>query len=1043
MALCRALFILGCLGFAAFPQAQSTSGDVKGTVVDPSGSAISKAKLTISDPDRGISRTADSGSNGEFNLPLLPPARYKLKVDADGFTTKIVDGVEVRVGDTLSLTVQMSISGVVTEVDVQAVAPAVDTERYQQANTIDLTRIKDLPINRRNYLDFALLAPATAETSSVVDGTDYRPAQTPQSGISFGGGNGRGNGFSIDGVENYINSGGVRLSVSQEAVQEFQINRNTASTEFGWASGGTINIITKSGTNAYHGNAFGFIRQRAIQARNYFDPEKSAFTRVQAGGTLGGPIVKDRTFFFAAYERLNREETAFVPILSDKTPFTTLTASQQELVNFFTVSGVPALQGLAVAMKAALTPSNNPFVTNMFTKNSGTFPFSEGVNLFSVKLDHRISERQNIYFRGNLSTNDTQNSQFGALIGYNRGRSFNQWDGTGMIDHSLLIGNNLVVETRFMFNYNNFKVNTIDPYGPELNVAGYGFFDREIFLPSYNWERHYQIMQNWNLHKGKHDLKWGFDINPVRNNVYSATFFSGRFNFGEAVPLGQVINSATGNPNGAADIAALLVQLGQARLVPNLALPISALQSFSLGLPTFYQQGFGNPNWIGWTKRNGFYFQDAFKISPKFTLNVGVRYDLEINEPVLGPVDKNNFFPRAGFAWMPTGSGNTVIRGGYGFYIMPTNLQIANVADTLSGKYINQVFVPLTGVPGINNPQTGRPTTSADIYQGLFKQGIIGTRSITEADIAPYGVRVGPGLPLAVVFGSDPVRNGYAQQASLEIEHSFGGYVLSLGYNYNRSLGIARISGRNVYYTGQTTALGIPVYGRYNPLVLQNNIFTYDGNSSYNAGYVQIAKRLLKNFSINAHYTWSKALDDVTDFNSDFSPMDQLNKRGEWSLSPFHHAHRVVATAILQSTAKNPFLAGWNFAPIFQANSWRPFNVLAGVDVNGDNYTTNDRPYGLGRDVGQGPAYWSFDSRLSRIFVLRADGKMTLQFIAEGFNLFNHTNFKTINNTVGPVPLGALPNPIRGIAGAAPVSPLSYTSAFDPRQFQFGLKLSF
>ena len=160
--------------------------------------------------------------------------------------------------------------------------------------------------------------------------------------------------------------------------------------------------------------------------------------------------------------------------------------------------------------------------------------------------------------------------------------------------------------------------------------------------------------------------------------------------------------------------------------------------------------------------------------------------------------------------------------------------------------------------------------------------------------------------------------------------------------------------------------------------------------------------------------------------------MDQLNKRGEWSLSPFHHAHRVVATAILQSTAKNPFLAGWNFAPIFQANSWRPFNVLAGVDVNGDNYTTNDRPYGLGRDAGQGPAYWSFDSRLSRIFVLRSDGKLTLQFIAEGFNLFNHTNFKTINNTVGPVPLRAPPQPYPGHCGSRSGQPLVLHFAFDP-----------
>ena len=1043
MAVCRVLFIGLWAAALAWPQAQSTSGDVKGNVLDETGGAISKAKLTITDPDRGISRSADTNSNGEFNLPLVPPGRYKLKAEAPGFTTKMLEGVEVRVGDVVALSLTLSIGAVSTEIEVQATVPVVETERYQQANTIDLARIKDLPINRRNYLDFALLSPATAETSSMVDGTDFRPAQTPQSGISFGGGNGRGNGFLIDGVENYINSGGVRLSVSQEAVQEFQINRNTASTEFGWASGGTINIVTKSGSNDYHGNFFGFLRHRDIQARNYFDPQKSAFTRVQAGATVGGRIIRDRTFFFAAYEHLNRQETTFVPILQDKSAFTSLTTSQQQLASFFAASGIPDLQKLAAIMNVALKPASNPFVTKLFSQNSGSFPFSEGDDYFSFKVDHRISERQNIYFRGNWARSDAENSQFGALIAYSRGRSFGQWDGTGMLNHSLALGNRLVVETRLMFNYNNLKVNTIDPYGPELNVAGYGYFNREIFLPSYNWERHYEVLQNWNFHTGKHDLKWGFDINPVRNNVYSATFFSGRFNFGEAVPLASVLASASGNPNLPSDLAKLLVQLGQPQLVPNLAQPINALQAFSLGLPTFYQQGFGNPYWIGWTKRNGFYIQDSYRVTPKLTLNAGLRYDLEFNEPVLGPTDKNNMFPRAGFAYSPDKAGKTVIRGGYGFYVMPTNLQIANVADTLSGKYINQVFVPLTGVPGINNPQTGRPTTSADIYQGLFAKGIIGTRSITEADIAPYGVKVGPGLPLSVVFGSDPVRNGYAQQGSLEIERGFGDYAVSVGYNYNKTLGIARISGRNLYYTGQYTPAGIPIYGRYNPLILQNNIFTYDGNSVYHAGYVQVTKRYRQNFALNAHYTWSKAMDDVTDFNSDFSPYDQLNKRGEWSLSAFHHEHRFVANALIQSTASHYFLKDWNFSPIFQANSWRPFNVLAGVDINGDNYTTNDRPFGLGRNAGQGPGYWSLDARLSRRFGLGGNERRSLEFIAEGFNLANHTNFKTVNNTVGAVPITALPKPIVGIAGASPTTPLAFTSAFDARQFQFGLKLNF
>jgi hypothetical protein len=1026
----------------AFGQAQSAAGDVKGTVLDPTGAAISKAKLTITNAERGIARGGESDSQGEFEIPVLPPGVYRLRVEASGFTTKVLEGLTVRVGDIVSLSVQMTVSQMQTEIQVAADVPVVEAERVQQASTIELARIRDLPINRRNYLDFALLSPATADTTDMVDGTDYRAAQTPQSGISFGGGNGRGNAFSIDGVENYINSGGVRLSVSQEAVQEFQINRNTASTEFGWASGGTINVVTKSGTNDWRGSLFAFLRHKSIQARNYFDPQKSAFTRSQAGVTLGGPVKKDRTFLFAAFERLGRQETGFVPILQDRGAFNQLTASQQQLVNFFGASGVPLLQGLAQQARVALIPANSPFVTSMFNANSGTFPFSESTKFFSVKLDHKISERQNLYFRGNWAGSDASNSQFGALVAYNRGRSFSQWDGTGMLNHTLVLGAKTVVETRLMYNYNNLRVIPSDRNGPEINITGFGYFGRDIFLPSMNWERHYQAMQNWSTHVGRHDLKWGFDINPVGNRVLSETFFSGRFSFGEAVPLASVLASAANNPQLPTLLGQTLQQMGQAQLIPNLSAPINALQAFALGLPTFYQQGFGDPMWTGWTKRYGLFLQDSYRVNSQLTLNMGVRYDLEVNEKVLG-TDKTNFFPRFGFAYTPSKNGQFVIRGGYGIYTMPTNLQIADVADALSGKYINQVFVPLTGLAAIINPQTGRPTTSGDIFQGLLRTGVIGRRPITAADIAAYGVRPGPGLPLRVEFGSDPVRNGYAQQGSFEMERAFGDYAVSIGYNYNRSLGIARISGRNLYYTGQSTAAGIPVFGRIDPLVLQKNIFTFDGNSYYNAGYIQVNKRLRRNFAMSAHYTWSKAIDDVTDFNSDFSPMDQLNKRAEKGLSSFHHSHRFVANALFQSTADHAMLRGWNYSPILVANSARVFNVLAGVDVNNDSYVTNDRPFRLGRNVGIGPNYWAFDSRLSRRFSFSGDGRRSLEFIAEGFNLFNRTNFRTVNNTVGAIPITALPAEIKAIKGASPTSPLAYTSANDPRQFQIALKLSF
>jgi hypothetical protein len=1034
----------------AYPQTQSAAGNLRGVVTDPAGAAIRGAKLTLTDDSRGFSRTETSSQDGEFEFRLLSPGSYRLRTEAAGFSVKVLEQVVVRVGDAVSLKVELEVGAIQQEIEVKAELPVVETARYQQANTVELARIRDLPINRRNFLDFALLAPATSDTTDMVDGTDYRVAQAPQSGISFGGGNGRGNGFMIDGVENYVNSGGVRLSVSQEAVQEFQINRNSTSVEFGWASGGMVNIVTRSGGNQFRGNLFGFLRHRNIQARNYFDPEKSAFTRSQAGATLGGPLQKDKSFFFLAYERLDRQETSFVPILQDRTAFGQLTPSQQQLAGFFTATGVPQLVGLAQQMRGALVPANNPRVTQLFNQNSGTFPFGEATQSLLARWDHRFSDRHSVFVRGNLSDSAQTNAQFGALVAYNRGRAYDGWDGTLMASDTFVLGPRTVVESRVMFNYNTIFFTPVDPYGPELNITGFGFFGRDIFLPSRTYERHYQVMQNWNVSAGKHDLKFGFDINPVRDTVISETFFSGRFNFGEAVPLANVLAAATGDPTLPGVLAQTLQQLGRGDLVANLSAPVSALQAFSLGLPTFYQQGFGNPNWIGWSKRYSMYLQDNWRVSQGLTLNLGLRYDLEVNEKVLG-TDKNNFGPRAGFAWSPDKQRRTVIRGGYGFFFMPTNLQIANVADTLSGRYINQVFVPLTGVTGINNPATGRPTTSSDIYQGLLRQGVIGNRSIRQEDLLPFGVRVGPGLPLRVEFGSDPIRQGYAQQGSFEIERALGSYAVSLGYNYNRGLGIARISGRNLFYTGQFRPDGTPIYGRIDPTLLQKNIFTYDGISNFHALILQVQKRLDRNFALQGHYTFSKAIDDVTDFNSDFSPMDQLNKRGERALSPFHHAHRVVVNALYTSplpTGRSESLpsnlfGGWNVAPIFVANSWRPFNILAGADINGDGYVTNDRPFPAGRNVGRGPNFVTFDLRLSRRFGFGDEGRRNIEFIAEGFNLANRTNFRTLNNTVGAVPLSSLARPITGIAGASPTSPLAYTSANDARQFQFGLKINF
>ncbi len=1032
--LARPLLGLHVAALLLCAQATSNSGDVRGSIVDPSGAPVPTAKVTLSNEDRGFLRDVAS-TEGRFVVSSVPPGTYRLRVEALGFAVKILENVEVRVGDVLSLKVDLSVSDVKTEVVVRAEIPPVETERTQQANTVEQARINNLPINRRSYLDFALLAPGVVETTSLVDDASFRPIQTPNSGLSFGGSNGRGNGFFVDGLANYSNSGGgVRPSISQEAAQEFQINRGTFSAEFGNASGGIVSIISKSGANELHGNAFGFLRHRNIQARNYFDPGRSAFTRTQAGGTLGGAIKKDRTFFFGAYERLGRQETNFIPILQDRSVFTRLTPSQDELFRFLESSGNALFAGLAAQGRQLLQPASSPFLTNLFNANSGTFPFAQASNSFSLRLDHRLSDRSSAFFRSNTTFDRQDNNSFGALDAFNRGRELNMTDTAAAVGHTWVPNANWIIESRGMFAYNLFDVFPVDKNGPEININGFGLFGRQIFLPGSNIERQYQALVNVTRSGGAHTLKFGYDLNPVRNNNVNETFFGGRFTFGSRIPLASVLASATGNPNFPTLLSQALVAAGQQRLVANLSAPISALQSAALGLPELYQQGFGDPNQINVTFRNNFYLQDTWKATPSLTLNLGVRYELERQSENF-PRDNDNMGPRAGFAWSPGKGQQFVVRGGYGLYYSMINANIVGTAVPLSGRKINQILLTPTSAL-FRDPRNGQFVTSATIYQAMLAQGVLGRRTITQDDLRPFGITVGPNLPGSVIFGIDPAfENPWAHQASLEIERQIGGFAVSLGYNFNRGAHIARTSGRNVRYTGQRLPDGRPLFERINPLILQLNFLESTANSFYHAGILQVTRRFSKGFSLNFNYTLSRAIDEATDFNSDYSPQDQLNARAERALSPFHQKHRAVFNALIERW-------GWNFAPIVLYNSWRPFNVTTGFDAQGDTYVSNKRPAHLGRNMGQGPDFFTLDLRVSRRFRFAGSERRFVELIGEGFNLANRTNFRSVNNVVGDVPISELPNPIAGNRNAAS-TPLAFTGAQNARQFQFGLKLYF
>ena len=1061
---------------AAFAQASSSTAELRGQVTDPNGAVVPNAKLTLTDVVKGASRAATSDGEGNYVFLGLLPGSYDLKIEAQGFAASATR-LELTVGQQANIPIKLGAGKVEIRVYVEAGAEVVETARTEQASTVDTKQITNLPINRRNFLDYALLTPGVADADNIADSSDFRVAQTPQSGLSFGGNNGRGNMVQIDGAETLNGSGGVLATLSQEAVQEFQVLRNSYSAELGGASGGVVNIVSKSGRNNLIGSAFGLFRDKAFDARNAFDfnPNgQSPFNRQQYGGSFGGPLRQDKTFFFTAVERLSQTRTAFINLLSDPSIFQP-TASQNALINY--LSGVQPFAQLAAGLRGALTTAAAayPRTIQLFNNASGQFPFDESQTQFSARLDHTFSERSSGYLRFNTSDSDFENQAAGALTAVSRSREVTMFNGGVVASHNYQVGSSAFNELKLQYSYSRGGFFPNDPFGPEINIQGFGNFGRDTFLPSKVIERHYDVYDNFSKIFGNHTLKFGGSIFFNRLASTSETYLGGRFNFGAAIPLGNIIalNPALG-PTVLNQLTQFLT-VNQPSLLPALAAPINSLQSFNLNLPIVYQQGFGDAAANSWTNRYGLYVQDAWKLRPNFTLNYGLRYSIH-DEPFFVPTYKRDFQPRAGFSWDPWGDGKTVIRGGAGIFTGFLNNAVANVTSELSG----------TGNPGninialatadSNMLGLGLPTSFA-VYQTLLMRGVIGQRAITLADVAPLNFNPRPGAPNEVRFRLGPdYRNPTTYQASFGVQRDLGaGISMDLSYLFTRGLHIARNHDINQFRQtgiGANAAAGVPCFVRFPgppsptnncpgaasdflaPTRFQDNVYDTTANSFYHGFTAQAQKRFARNFSLNAHYTFSKSIDEVTDYNSDFSAQNPLNLRLDRSLSAFDQRHRFVASGVIQSPFENLIARDWLLSPIVVAQSGRPFNLLLGYDANNDGNPQSDRPGQAGRNTGRGEAFYSFDMRLARRFFVKES--RFVEFTVEGFNLFNRTNFQGINNIIGgacvanglpaPCTTGATPLAnfdLRGRADQKPTSPLGFTSAYDPRQLQFGVRLNF
>ena len=1165
------IFVLGLFsaGPATFAQGVGSSADLTGTVTDPSGAQVPNAKVTVTDTAKGTERTAMTDEHGFYRFSGLAPSTYKVAVEHSGFQTELANSLSLSVGQTLVLDFHLKLAGVSGTVEVTSELPVVETERGSQSDTLTQEEIANLPIDRRDYLTFTLLTPGVSNSTRLASDQDFRVKSTPQSGLSFYGSNGRGNSVTVDGGEANDDAGGVRLTLSQDAVQEFQVNRSNYSAELGGASGATINIISKSGTNELHGTLYSYFRNDAMDAADPFartqalapgadfnpaQPDinsvntKNSLTRYQFGGTAGFPIKKDKTFLFVAFEGLRQDAQNSVPILTS-TSLLRPTAAEDAVIAGLTAQGgtpvtcfagtpqIPAAfcagaltSALTVSQSTGLTAGQtalNNFLVNALESNGGLFPYNTREYLGSGRLDHRFSDTDQISLTYRYGNDLEENPDVQSLTGFSAGSSVKAYDNNALAAYYHQFSPTAQNELRLQFDYYFFHVIPNEPGEPGLQIPGFvNNLGTNIFLPESTIGRRYEIGDNFTLIRGHHTFRFGGSELLRGNHTESHTFFPGRFVF-SSLPGGAIspclapsATASTPNPCG-------LLTAGAS---------ITSLQAASFGVPVVFQQGFGNPVYPYYTRPfTAGYFQDTWQIRPNLTLNLGLRYELDTQYAPLNTY-KKDFGPRVSFAWDPFGDHKTVIRGGYGIFYAPIYDQITSVDYSLGVRNANNSSVGNTtnagqvnnldaicgfsGAPGLFFPPPANPTspcnreisiyivpiqgvpggaanlTAPGVFQTLFAEGAITCTTpppgsyacITPALLAQPGLGLnvansGPLGPLQVVFVDQPnFRPPYSQQAEFGIEREIvPGMSVSVSYIYSHTIGlptaidtnllpapftnITLANGKTVSYRNWNPSAGTagdpdPLGGTefpggvspcanpfkcfVNPFIVQNNEYASVGSAVYQGGILEIKKRFSSKFTLFGNYTYSKGFDTGTDFNSDYGPQDPTNLGLDRALSEFDQRHKVVVAGVIDSPWKNPFLAGFQLAPIFTYNSGHPFNLLAGGEVNGDNHTTNERPIGAGRDTGIGPDYTNLDMRLS--WQHKVSEKAKVLFTAEGFNVANHTNYASVNNEVSPL-FGFQPGfttfDVHGSAALSPSQPLGFTSAFPKREIQLGVRLMF
>lgn len=986
--------IAAAASHAAFAQSRATGADLAGVVLDESRGVLQGIPVIVTHLDTDVERAVVSGPNGEFHVPALTPGLYRIRVEARGFAPHVIERIELALGSSVSLEIVMRVAGVAEGVVVAALSPAIELQRAVVATTVSQHQIASLPINGRNFISFSLITPGVIGDRMPVQGA------TATSGLSFGGQRARSNNITVDGLDNNDNVvGSVRATFSQETVQEFQVLMQGYSAEFGKASGGIVNIVTRSGGNQPSGSAFAYFRDDALNAKEYFerfnpggqalDQAKAPFSQKQFGGVLGGPIIKGRTFFFGSFERLDIDASNFVTI-DDTT-----------IVN---VAGQPAGTAADIMRRAG------------FPIEVGHVPYVNSLNEGVFKVDHNIGGGHRLTLRYNFANGYNENVEsWGGQVARSRGGALDNRDHMFAGSLTSILSSATLNELRFQVARRDQSLVPLDPTcidqcdrpdegGPTIEVSGVAMAGRVRTAPQIRNNVRYQAVDTLSLQTRSHLIKAGVDFNAVDHFVSTLPIhFGGRYIF-TALPA-----------------------------IPGLLpAPVSAIQALALGLPAAYVQGYGNPETDYVVSDISAFAQDQWRIGRRLTVQAGVRYQTQFwptrryVAPVLGeyPIhsDRNDLAPRVGFNWDPSGNGTVSIHSAYGIYY-------------------DNVITALPGIVDVANGSTGVRNLVV-----RFPQSVSAWRAPGHKLPEP------PGSYASLITAIDPnLHTSYSHQFSVGVDRNLGrsvavtaDFLLSEGFNqlgtldYNPlvpSLGPGRRPEDVGGVAGTSTT------------VLQ---FTSYARSSYRGFSLGARKRLANGTQFMANYVLSKAEDSSPDFQSAFVPQDQgrgrdpANPRGlpigfdvdlDFGPSLQDQRHRFV----FSGTYVGP--RGVQLSGIATLASGVPFNILAGSDLNGDGdagtfpvdrarVNPADVSTSVARNTGRLPGESTVDLRVSRQWRL---SNITVEPMFEVFNLLNHTNFTAVNNVFG--------------TGAFPSSPLpgygQYQQSAAARQAQVALRVLF